>query len=255
MFTKSTKRKYLDGEEVIERSLAGHKAVASYNLQRQSLLDMSLIKLQLCQMLVEPNLCRSVLIANTVRLIQEEMIQDGSWQMLNTLTTAHSVDRLVSTDILCRPSPKEQDEDSVTASTYVNFKDHVGVQSQDIISLPSKVFSLQLQGNMRSNPKIWELDDQATVQAELPKSLEQIFGAADLKNSSDSAVEELLVGTDTPYYDLDTVLTGVLGNQKVGQYDLTDSLSSATATSVNSSSNCKMDLNELDHIMEIIVGS
>ena len=61
-------------------------------LQRQSLLDMSLVKLQLCHMLAEPNLCRSVLIANTVRQIQEEMTQDGSWRLPGPQTASRQQD-------------------------------------------------------------------------------------------------------------------------------------------------------------------
>ncbi|XP_062378236.1 uncharacterized protein LOC134067159 isoform X5 [Sardina pilchardus] len=111
MFQKGTKRKFADagGEEEEEEeaalrtgvavgmgvgvgvgigvgALAGEDPVSlrllsSYSLQRQTLLNMSLVKLQLCHMLVEPNLCRSVLIANTVRHIQEEMTYDLTWQV------------------------------------------------------------------------------------------------------------------------------------------------------------------------------
>lgn len=105
MFQKGSKRKFADagGEEEEEEeaalrtamgvgvgvgvgALAGEDPVSlrllsSYSLQRQTLLNMSLVKLQLCHMLVEPNLCRSVLIANTVRHIQEEMTYDLTWQV------------------------------------------------------------------------------------------------------------------------------------------------------------------------------
>ena len=98
MFQKGTKRKFADAgseeeeeEEAALRSagvgpLPGEDPVSlrmlsSYSLQRQTLLNMSLVKLQLCHMLVEPNLCRSVLIANTVRHIQEEMTYDLTWQV------------------------------------------------------------------------------------------------------------------------------------------------------------------------------
>ncbi len=61
MFSKGTKRKFSNGDEdKSEESLIGARVASSYSLQRQSLLNMSLIKLQLCHMLVEPNLCRSV---------------------------------------------------------------------------------------------------------------------------------------------------------------------------------------------------
>lgn len=103
MFARGLKRKCVDQEEVEEGALAGFSSIPSYSLQRQSLLDMSLVKLQLCHMLVEPNLCRSVLIANTVRQIQEEMTRDGVGRGTAPQSTGRApLDRLVSTEILCR---------------------------------------------------------------------------------------------------------------------------------------------------------
>ncbi|KAB0340151.1 hypothetical protein FD754_023371 [Muntiacus muntjak] len=67
MFARGLKRKCSEEEEA-----------PADPLQRQSLLDMSLVKLQLCHMLAEPNLCRSVLIADTLRQIQEEA---GTWPL------------------------------------------------------------------------------------------------------------------------------------------------------------------------------
>lgn len=107
MFARGLKRKCVDPEEAVEGALAGFRAVPSYSLQRQSLLDMSLVKLQLCHMLVEPNLCRSVLIANTVRQIQEEMSRDGAWHGPAPPCTGRApLDHLVSTEILCRAGPE-----------------------------------------------------------------------------------------------------------------------------------------------------
>lgn len=107
MFARGLKRKCVDPEEAVEGALAGFRAVPSYSLQRQSLLDMSLVKLQLCHMLVGPNLCRSVLIANTVRQIQEEMSRDGAWHGPAPPCTGRApLDHLVSTEILCRAGPE-----------------------------------------------------------------------------------------------------------------------------------------------------
>ncbi|XP_063040080.1 uncharacterized protein LOC134435158 [Engraulis encrasicolus] len=78
----------LTGEDAVSLRM-----LSSYSLQRQTMLNMSLVKLQLCHMLVEPNLCRSVLIANTVRHIQEEMTYDLTWQVgaaVDAMSQAHS---------------------------------------------------------------------------------------------------------------------------------------------------------------------
>ncbi|XP_029453949.1 cell division cycle-associated protein 4 [Rhinatrema bivittatum] len=247
MFARGIKRKCFDGEDDIEGTLAGFKTIPSYNLQRQSLLDMSLVKLQLCHMLVEPNLCRSVLIANTVRQIQEEMTQDGTWQMINAQGTGQtSLDRLVSTDILCRTS-KEQDEGKLVSS-YSNFsKDVEETQSQDISEL-STVSSLQTSRNMQN---LWEMGNPQENRGNFQKSLDQIFET--LENKSPNSVEDLFSDVDASYYDLDTMLTGMMGNTKVGHCDVLESFSSQATT--NSNSNCKTELNEIDHIVEILVES
>ncbi|XP_074069583.1 cell division cycle-associated protein 4 isoform X1 [Macrotis lagotis] len=248
MFARGIKRKCFDGEEDIEGTLAGFKSVPSYNLQRQSLLDMSLVKLQLCHMLVEPNLCRSVLIANTVRQIQEEMTQDGTWQVINAPNTGQaSLDRLVSTDILCR-STKEQGEGKLVPS-YSFSKDFEDIQSQDVISDLSTVTSVQAPRNLQSN--VWEMENPQENRGNFQKSLDQIFET--LENKNPNSVEDLFSDVDNSYYDLDTVLTGMMSNTKMGHCDVLENFSSQTTT--NSNSNCKSDINELDHIVEILVES
>ncbi|XP_043553534.1 cell division cycle-associated protein 4-like [Chiloscyllium plagiosum] len=122
MLGKGTKRKFPE-EQVVDAcpDSVGSSLNLPYNLQRQSLLNISLFKLQLCKMVVEPNLCRSVLIANTVRQIQEEMIQDCSWQGQMAFTGSDlyidhtSSDSLIATDFLCSPN-KELHVESTTAS-------------------------------------------------------------------------------------------------------------------------------------------
>ncbi|NXW83595.1 CDCA4 protein, partial [Alopecoenas beccarii] len=249
MFVRGLKRKCFDGEEDIEGTLAGIKAIPSYNLQRQSLLDMSLVKLQLCHMLVEPNLCRSVLIANTVRQIQEEMTQDGTWQMINTQSTGQaSLDRLVSTDILCRSS-REQAEGKHVPGYSTFTKDFEGDQAQDNSETMSTASSVQAPRNLQSN--VWEMENPQENKGNFQKSLDQIFET--LENKSPNSVEELFSEVDNSYYDLDTMLTGMMSNTKMGHCDGLETFSSPSTTTSNS--NCKSDLNELDHIVEILVES
>ncbi|KAB0398997.1 hypothetical protein E2I00_019765 [Balaenoptera physalus] len=159
MFARGLKRKRAEDEE----------AAPAYSLQRQSLLDMSLVKLQLCHMLVEPNLCRSVLITNTDLQIQEEMTQDGRWCVPVPQTAGRaSRDLLVSTEILCccawegvHPAPDPGD----------------------------------LASEFQVVPAIFET----------------------LESQSPGAVEELFSDVDGSYYDLDAVLTGMLGGAKLSQ--------------------------------------
>nr|XP_046220533.1 cell division cycle-associated protein 4-like [Oncorhynchus gorbuscha]XP_046220534.1 cell division cycle-associated protein 4-like [Oncorhynchus gorbuscha] len=310
MFPKGTKRKFSDsreepvagGEDVNQSSLAAVRMLSSYSLQRQSLLDMSLIKLQLCHMLVEPNLCRSVLIANTVRQIQEEMTQDGTWQiMTQALSAANaaaqcSADRLVATEVLCRQTEAAQGEQVPKPFPVVGSE---GCPAEEVleeeaaaaeVGMTMSTVSPQaptsyLPGTFGMDP-CWEEeetgedddDDEEEEEedseecgsgsegeererdslVEDTRTAEQVFGTFEIKNpapSPDPALEELFSDVDASYYDLDTVLTGMQSVPKMGPYDLLESLSSHGPSPLSSSTSCRSDLNELDHIMEIIVGS
>ncbi|XP_075463093.1 SERTA domain-containing protein 2-like [Ascaphus truei] len=81
MPTKGTKRKFSDWEEA---GIDGHPSLRAegYSFIRQSLLNMSLDKFNKGRMMVEPSLRRSVLIANTLRIIQEEIRRDNSCPVL-----------------------------------------------------------------------------------------------------------------------------------------------------------------------------
>ncbi|XP_032403443.1 cell division cycle-associated protein 4 [Xiphophorus hellerii] len=318
MFPKGTKRKFSDsGEEAAcggggggdqgpsaapaPSAAAVRTLSSSYSLQRQSLLDMSLIKLQLCHMLVEPNLCRSVLIANTVRQIQEEMTQDGTWQIMTQALAAAQcpADRLVATEVLCRQteaaaaaavqagqSPKpfsvsglEEGYHSEEVVIDGDAEAEVAMSSLSPVS-PQLSSASYLAGPFGMGP-CWEDDEEDAdcdedeeedseecasegedgerhhLRADT-RTGEQVFGTFEIKHPApppDPALEELFSDVDPSYYDLDTVLTGMQSTPKMGPYDLLESLSSHGPTALSSSATCRSDLNELDHIMEIIVGS
>lgn len=306
MFPKGTKRKFSDsGEEpvssgdpvpVATSAAAARTLSSSYSLQRQSLLDMSLIKLQLCHMLVEPNLCRSVLIANTVRQIQEEMTQDGTWQIMTQALAAAQcpADRLVATEVLCRQtdaaaqagqSPKPFSaagpEDGYRSEEAVMEGDAEAEVNMSTLSpvSPQLTSASYLAGPFGMGP-CWEEEEEEECDEDEEddseecvsegedverdrltadsRTGEQVFGTFEIKHPApppDPALEELFSDVDPSYYDLDTVLTGMQSAPKMGPYDLLESLSSHGPAALGSSSSCRSDLNELDHIMEIIVGS
>ncbi|TRY57048.1 hypothetical protein DNTS_023949 [Danionella cerebrum] len=282
MFSKGTKRKFSDGgEDLSEDGLLGARVASSYSLQRQSLLDMSLIKLQLCHMLVEPNLCRSVLIANTVRQIQEEMTHDGSWHVVTEAFcgASHSPsERLVATEVLCRSRETDAEPKLFSVISYEGCHEEEVVADETLcsVSVSGTDSNVCLAGRMG---RVWEkrelngiergeealsgddeeIDNEDEASTEAPKTIGQVFGTFEIKNGStgpDSALEELFSDVDTSYYDLDTMLTGIQSTPKMGPYDLLDGLApSHSSPSVVAAPTCRSDLNELDHIMEIIVGS
>ncbi|OBS67341.1 hypothetical protein A6R68_04118, partial [Neotoma lepida] len=226
MFARGLKRKYGDQEERVE----GFGTVPSYSLQWQSLLDMSLVKLQLCHMLVEPNLCCSVLIANTVRQMQEEMSRDGVWHGMAPQNVERApIDRLVSIEILCRTArgaegehPTPELEDGTLQSSASELS---------IVSSP--------QGQRNPQSSLWEMDNPQEKRGSFQKSLDQIFET--LENKSPSSVEELFSELDSSYCDLDMVLTGMMSGTKPR---LCNGLESFVAAAPPPSSTCKSDLAE-----------
>ncbi|KAJ8409078.1 hypothetical protein AAFF_G00240990 [Aldrovandia affinis] len=73
MVGRGVKRKRGEGEETGPGAGPG----ACYTQQRQLILDLCLSKLHSCYERAEPSLRRSVLLANTLRQIQDEMRQEG----------------------------------------------------------------------------------------------------------------------------------------------------------------------------------
>nr|XP_055160461.1 cell division cycle-associated protein 4 isoform X2 [Nyctereutes procyonoides] len=239
MFARGLKRKSAEDGEDVEGGLAGTQATPSYSLQRQSLLDMSLVKLQLCHMLVEPNLCRSVLIANTVRQIQEEMTQDGTWRVVAPQAAGRApLDRLVSTEILCR-SVREQEGEHPAPDG--------GGRMPGLVPGLSAVPSAQALRSPQSS--LWEVDSSRENRGGFQKSLDQIFET--LESKTPGSVEELFSDVDSSYYDLDAVLTGMVGSTQPGHGSGLQAFTSAATPPPGSS--CRSDLGELDHAVEILV--
>ncbi|XP_051877102.1 cell division cycle-associated protein 4 isoform X2 [Pristis pectinata] len=278
MLAKGIKRKFSE-EQVLDACLdpVGSNVSLPYNLQRQSLLNISLFKLQLCKMLVEPNLCRSVLIANTVRQIQEEMIQDCSWQGQTAFTGSDlyvghtSSDSLIATDFLCTPT-KELHVESSTASasnTSIVTKSKVNCSSCENITCSAAAASVKdtstvkdlIQVHFENDLNMLESEDQQVDLKECPKPLDQVFGSFEIANYSssltDMTIDDLFADIDTSWHELDSVMSGLMTSPKTTPviFELLNGLPSHTSTPINSAQNCKTDLTELDHIMEIIVGS
>ncbi|XP_067847757.1 cell division cycle-associated protein 4 [Heptranchias perlo] len=278
MLAKGTKRKFSE-EQVADACLdpVGSNLSLPYNLQRQSLLNISLFKLQLCKMLVEPNLCRSVLIANTVRQIQEEMIQDCSWQGQTAFTGSDlyightSSDSLIATDFLCTPTKELHVESSTasTSNTSTLTKSKVNCSSCENVTCSSAAASVKdtstvkdlVQAHFENDLNMLEAEEQQVDLKECPKPLDQVFGSFEIANYSssltDMTIDDLFADIDTSWHEFDSVMSGLMTSPKTTPviFELLNGLPSHTSTPVNSTQNCKTDLNELDHIMEIIVGS
>uniref|UniRef100_A0A493TYH2 SERTA domain-containing protein n=4 Tax=Anatinae TaxID=2068716 RepID=A0A493TYH2_ANAPP len=196
MLGRGLKRKLSDYEE----NMAGLSSAFDssrnlpYPLKRQLVLNMCLTKLQTYKMLVEPNLHRSVLIANTVRQIQEEMRQESNQQPVNVCADQIENSLLIVSD----------DDMSSAISSILKDLDFV----EDI-----------------SPPTCLLEDDRQDL-----KGAECVFGSFEISNSTsylkDLAIDDIFEDIDTSMYDSDFCCPPLT-----------------------------TDLSELDHIMEILVGS
>uniref|UniRef100_A0A8C3JCF9 SERTA domain-containing protein n=1 Tax=Calidris pygmaea TaxID=425635 RepID=A0A8C3JCF9_9CHAR len=196
MLGRGLKRKLSDYEE----NMAGLSSAfdssrsLSYPLKRQLVLNMCLTKLQTYKMLVEPNLHRSVLIANTVRQIQEEMRQESNQQPISVCPGV-----------------------TPSSPSYAPGMESSGISLQ----LPSGVS--QQESNccdLRSFPE---------------SGAECVFGSFEISNSTsylkDLAIDDIFEDIDTSMYDSDFCCPPLTPPRP------------------------PTDLSELDHIMEILVGS
>ncbi|XP_075690557.1 SERTA domain-containing protein 2-like [Rhinoderma darwinii] len=131
MPTRGVKRKFPDWEESV---LDGHLSFQtdSYSFFRQTLLNMSLEKFNKGRMMIEPSLRRYVLIANTLRVIQEEIchenqcnvsILEGGVSGAYDPLSGHVIGPVLPQDLENVVLPSIEDDFSVTATIATILKE------------------------------------------------------------------------------------------------------------------------------------
>lgn len=232
----ATQQEKEDGEENESGVLLGPSTSDMSRLQqRQLVLGLCLEKLQHYQAGMELSLRRSVLLINTLRQIQDDMQSDDG-AMDVPLEGIHPDCSLL------RDSIREEME-----VTCPGCADSSG-ESPSLPSLPA--FPSQDANGLLGQPK------------SLPSTMLNAF--SDAVNAmgylSDVALDDIFEDIDTSMYetsDLPAVwAAGSLWPINVSFWaDEEVKMRSAGHTSAGSLQSCLMDLNELDHIMEILVKS
>uniref|UniRef100_A0A8C8VE82 SERTA domain-containing protein n=1 Tax=Pelusios castaneus TaxID=367368 RepID=A0A8C8VE82_9SAUR len=220
MLGRGLKRKLSDYEENMAGLSSAFDSSRSlpYPLRRQLVLNMCLTKLQTYKMLVEPNLHRSVLIANTVRQIQEEMRYETSQQPVNVCNGI-------------APNPHS----------------YPGIDSSGISShMPS--------GSNHPPTCLVPTGDEPEL-----KGAECVFGSFEISNSTsylkDLAIDDIFEDIDTSMYDSDFCSLMAARPPAAATEETLKTFPSCNSSSANNIQICRTDLSELDHIMEILVGS
>ncbi|XP_020382366.1 SERTA domain-containing protein 2 [Rhincodon typus] len=277
MVGKGVKRKrYADGGLDSCQNLAD--CPESYSLKRQLVLNTSLNKMQSGRALPELSLRRTVLIANTLRQIQEEIRLESS-QLASAMTL----------DSGCLESGSQRDAppsrlttESHPAGFSDGLEDFMSATSDEDHSLSSAINSILrdldiiVDGSPSpSNPQdnldmpeamdtMAEDWDKEEIQPSEPsRPLESVFGSFEIMSSSylvGVTLDDLFLDIDTSVCDCDVATVGPAPGGRAVPPGVADDLAK-TFTSCNSSSslganpNSRTDLNDLDHIMEILVSS
>lgn len=273
MLGRGLKRKLNDREETMTDFSCAYDCnrTMPYCHQRQLVLNMCLNKLQSYKMLAEPNLHRSVLIANTVRQIQEETRQEagglpgamGSDVPPNSLmyTGSDSLDgalNLMNTDFTRDSWPNENPLDSLMEVTDDDMSSAISSILKDL-DFVEDTSPAPTQGPAADEPPK-PAESAYKGERQDVRGTECVFGSFELTSSTsylkDLSVDDIFDDIDTSMYDSDFSFSSLMSPRT--QPAAEEPLKLYTMCNNSSNSNlqvCRTDLNDLDHIMEILVGS
>ncbi|KAK6470638.1 SERTA domain-containing protein 2-like isoform X1 [Huso huso] len=287
MTGKGLKRK-LPEEGDLPEGAAVQKGSGLYSAQRQSVLNISLDKYNRGQRLLEPSLRRSVLIANTLRQIQEEIRQEAS----DSGTPQISTPPVTQVSPLSESSSLKEALPTPTPPSRLSMENHpMGLgdsddwtllSSEEDFSLSSAISSLLkeldvvIDGSPAPSPQRTPLgsienletekaDKQEPCRAESKhggcpegcRPSETAFGNLEIMSSSylcDVALDDLFLDIDTSVYEREAGSLGSRTLSSAASDEFLKYLPSCHPSSFSMNPNAR-DLNELEHIMEILVGS
>ncbi|NXJ66088.1 SRTD2 protein, partial [Rostratula benghalensis] len=315
MLGKGGKRKFDEHEDGLEGKVVSPTdgpSKVSYTLQRQTIFNISLMKLYNHRPLTEPSLQKTVLINNMLRRIQEELKQEGSLRPV-FVTASQPADPLgdnfreaqpafshlasqpllpadlVSTtplescltpaslledDTFCT-SPTVQQHDGLTKPpppALQPVKDSFSSALDEIEELcpaptsAEAVTAPAATGDSKdppSEPNVQKAEvlsesrrDESKLMDPLPSNFEITTSTGFL---TDLTLDDILFADiDTSMYDFDPCTSAAGAASKmapVSADELLKTLAPYSSQPVTPSQPFKMDLTELDHIMEVLVGS
>ncbi|NXQ25068.1 SRTD2 protein, partial [Alaudala cheleensis] len=315
MLGKGGKRKFDEHEDGLEGKVVSPTdgpSKVSYTLQRQTIFNISLMKLYNHRPLTEPSLQKTVLINNMLRRIQEELKQEGSLRPMFVASSQPSdplsdsfreaqpafshlspppllPPELVSTvplescltpaslledDTFCTsPAAAQHDGPAKPPPAALHaVKDSFSSALDEIEELcpaPTSAEAAAAEaaaGDSKAQPgqaelaKAEGLPEGRTAE---PKLMDPLPGNFEITASTgfltDLTLDDILFADiDTSMYDFDpcTSATGAASKMApVSADELLKTLAPYSSQPVTPNQPFKMDLTELDHIMEVLVGS
>ncbi|XP_037383390.1 SERTA domain-containing protein 2 [Talpa occidentalis] len=314
MLGKGGKRKFDEHEDGLEGKIVSPSdgpSKVSYTLQRQTIFNISLMKLYNHRPLTEPSLQKTVLINNMLRRIQEELKQEGSLrpvfapssQPADALSdsyreappapghphpagAAHPCDPGSTTPLeacLTPASLLEADDDTFCTSqalqpvcptklsppalppekdSFSSALDEIEELCPTSTSAEAAAAAERAKGDA-AQPGLQKHEGLPEARADDPRLMESLPGNFEITTSTgfltDLTLDDILFADiDTSMYDFDpcTSASGTASKMApVSADDLLKTLAPYSSQPVAPSQPFKMDLTELDHIMEVLVGS
>ncbi|XP_069763875.1 SERTA domain-containing protein 3-like isoform X2 [Narcine bancroftii] len=268
MVGKGVKRKHhADWEQDSFQNLAD--CPQSYSLKRQLVLNTSLNKMQSGRALPEFSLRRTVLIANTLRQIQEEIRLESS-QLAPAVTSDTGGAEL---GVPREPAPSRLTTESYPAGDGESPEDCMLISSDEDFSLSSAINSILrdldiVDGSPPLSPppdtvEAMDLGGEGEVGTSLsepPRPSESVFGSFEIMSSRylvGVTLDDLFLDIDTSVCDYEAPGSAP-ASRVVPSSPAEDSGKSfplCSSSSLGASSTLRTDLNDLDHIMEILVSS
>ncbi|XP_078287184.1 SERTA domain-containing protein 3-like [Rhinoraja longicauda] len=247
----------------------------SYSLKRQLVLNTSLNKMQSGRALPELSLRRTVLIANTLRQIQEEMRLEST-QLASTVDLEACGPEL---GLPREPPPSRLSTESYPAGLSDGLDDYMPLASDEDFSLSSTINSILrdldivIDGSLSLSPphdqaaEPMELEDAAGAEPHSsgpPRPLESVFGSFEIMSSSylvGVTLDDLFLDIDTSLCECEAPSAGT-GPAPGGRATApspadvsTKSFPLGHSSLLGNGPSLRTDLNDLDHIMEILVSS
>ncbi|KAF5917984.1 SERTA domain-containing protein 2 isoform X2 [Diceros bicornis minor] len=314
MLGKGGKRKFDEHEDGLEGKIVSPSdgpSKVSYTLQRQTIFNISLMKLYNHRPLTEPSLQKTVLINNMLRRIQDELKQEGSLRPVFTASSqpadslsdsyreappalghpasppAHPCDLGSTTPLEACLTPASLLEDDDTFCTSPAVPPAAPTRLSPPALPPEKdSFSSALDEIEELCPTSTSTEAAAVAATDSPKGgssesslqkpeglqegrpddsklMDSLPGNFEITTSTgfltDLTLDDILFADiDTSMYDFDpcTSTSGTASKMApVSADDLLKTLAPYSSQPVAPSQPFKMDLTELDHIMEVLVGS
>lgn len=299
MLGKGGKRKFDEHEDGLEGKVLSPSdgpSKVSYTLQRQTIFNISLMKLYHQRPLAEPSLQRTVLINNMLRRIQDELRREGG---LRGPAFAPAAPPAALGAPAAPPAPPgdpaaaapleacltpasllEDDGDAAFCTSPASpaalaapprlcspaaEKDSFSSALDEIEELCPTSTSAQAAGPKggASEPSAPKPDGLPEGRPDDPKLMDSLPGNFEVTTSTgfltDLTLDDILFADiDTSMYDFDpcTSASGTAAKMApVSADDLLKTLAPYSSQPVAPSQPFKMDLTELDHIMEVLVGS